>query len=106
MRVDDPLRRFAQVGFDVLPPRQVEQRGPALADDGDVLSGFILADADTVVLKESSGEQRQIPKSKIKKRVKQPMSVMPDYVGLGLTAQELADVAEFLLKAPTSAAAL
>jgi len=72
--------------------------------DGDVLSGFILADADTVVLKESTGEQRQIPKGKIKKRVKQPMSVMPDNVGLGLTAQELADVAEFLLKSPTTAA--
>jgi hypothetical protein len=31
------------------------------------------------------------------------MSVMPDNVGLGLTAQELADVTEFLLKAPTTA---
>jgi putative membrane-bound dehydrogenase-like protein len=72
--------------------------------DGEVYSGFILADADTVVLKESSGEQRQIPKGKIKKRVKQPMSVMPDNVGLGLTAQELADVAEFLLKAPITGA--
>ena len=71
--------------------------------DGAVYSGFILADADVVVLKESSGEQRQIPKGKIKKRTKQPMSVMPDNVGLGLTAQELADVAEFLLKAPTTA---
>jgi putative heme-binding domain-containing protein len=71
---------------------------------GDVYSGFILADADTVVLKESSGEQRHIPKDKIKKRVKQPMSVMPDNVGLGLTAQELADVAEFLLKSPTATA--
>jgi putative heme-binding domain-containing protein len=72
--------------------------------DGEVFSGFILADAEVVVLKESTGEQRQISKAKIKKRVKQPMSVMPDNVGLGLTAQELADVAEFLLKAPTTAA--
>jgi putative membrane-bound dehydrogenase-like protein len=71
--------------------------------DGQVYSGFIQADGETVVMKESTGEQRRIPKSKIKKRVKQSMSVMPDNVALGLTAQELADVAEFLLKSPVTA---
>jgi putative heme-binding domain-containing protein len=72
---------------------------------GDVYSGFILADGDNVTLKDSSGVQHTFPKARIKKRVKQPMSVMPDNVGLGLTAQELADVAEFLLKSPVNATA-
>jgi putative heme-binding domain-containing protein len=70
--------------------------------DGQVYSGFIQADGETVVMKESTGQQRRIPKANVKKRVKQPMSVMPDNVGLGLTAQQLADVAEFLLKSPTT----
>src|SRR5439155_8800950 len=64
---------------------------------GDVYSGFILADGESVVIKESSGEQRTIPGNQVVLRKKQPMSIMPDNVALGLSAQDLADLAEFLL---------
>ena len=42
-----------------------------------------------------------IPAKDIKLRKRQPFSVMPDNVALGLSAQDLADLAEFLLNAPT-----
>jgi putative membrane-bound dehydrogenase-like protein len=71
--------------------------------DNQVYSGFIIADGEMVALKESTGEVRSIPAVQIKKRTRQSLSVMPDNVGLGLTAQQLADLAEFLLKAPTKA---
>jgi putative heme-binding domain-containing protein len=70
----------------------------------DVYSGFIIADGENVTLKEGSGEQRVIPASEIVLRKKQTMSVMPDNVALGLTAQELADLTEFVLKSPVPAA--
>jgi putative heme-binding domain-containing protein len=69
----------------------------------DVYSGFILADAETVTLKESTGEQRTIAAKDIVLRKKQTISVMPDNVALGLTAQELADLTEFLLTAQPAA---
>ncbi|HEV2293382.1 MAG TPA: PVC-type heme-binding CxxCH protein [Tepidisphaeraceae bacterium] len=71
----------------------------------DVYSGFILADsAENFVLKDSSGEQRTIPAKDIALRKRQTISVMPDNVALGLNAQELADLAEFLQTAPVQAA--
>jgi putative heme-binding domain-containing protein len=66
----------------------------------EVFGGFIIADGESVVLKESSGEKKTFAKKDIKSRTRQTMSVMPDNVAMGLSAQELADVAEFLLKAP------
>jgi putative membrane-bound dehydrogenase-like protein len=69
--------------------------------DGQVHSGFILADGQTTVtLKESTGEQRALPKDQIKFRLKQTISVMPDNVALGLSAQQLVDLADFLLTTP------
>jgi len=68
--------------------------------DGQVYSGFIRGDGETVTLKESTGEQRTIAANDIVLRKKQPFSVMPDNVALGLSAQDLADLAEFLLTAP------
>jgi putative heme-binding domain-containing protein len=70
--------------------------------DNQVYAGFILGDGETVMIKESSGEQRTIPAAQIKKRVKQELSVMPDNISAGLTAQDLADLAEFLLTAPVA----
>jgi len=67
---------------------------------GDVYSGFILADGESIVLKESTGEQRTIAKDQIVLRKKQPMSIMPDNVALGLSAQDLADLTDFLLITP------
>jgi putative heme-binding domain-containing protein len=68
----------------------------------DVYSGFIIADGEIITLKESSGEQRTIAAKDIVLRKKQTMSIMPDNVALGLTAQELSDLAEYLLKAPVT----
>nr|MBA3273639.1 c-type cytochrome [Chthoniobacterales bacterium] len=65
--------------------------------DNQVYAGFIIADGETVTVKESSGEQRSIPAGDIVLRKKQTISVMPDNVGLGLTSQQLADLAEYLL---------
>jgi putative membrane-bound dehydrogenase-like protein len=70
----------------------------------DVYSGFVVADnPDNVVLKESTGEQRTIPAKDIVLRKKQTISVMPDNVALGLNAQELADLVQFLQTAPVAA---
>ena len=53
-------------------------------------------------MKESSGEERTIPANEIVLRKRQPFSVMPDNVALGLTAQQLADVAAFLSSSPAA----
>jgi putative heme-binding domain-containing protein len=65
-----------------------------------VYSGFILADAENVIIKESSGERVTIPAADIVLRKKQNLSVMPGNVALGLSAQELADLADFLMNSP------
>ncbi|HZZ42351.1 MAG TPA: PVC-type heme-binding CxxCH protein [Tepidisphaeraceae bacterium] len=67
---------------------------------GEVYSGFIVADGESVVIKESTGELRTLGKDQIVLRKKQALSIMPDNIALGLSAQDLADVAEFLLTAP------
>ncbi len=70
----------------------------------DVHAGFVVADnPDNLVLKDSAGEQRTIPAKDITLRKKQTISVMPDNVALGLNAQELADLVEFLQTAPLKA---
>jgi putative heme-binding domain-containing protein len=65
--------------------------------NGETYSGFILAEGETVVLKEVSGERRALPGRDIASRQKQTLSIMPDNIALGLTPQELVDVVEFLL---------
>ena len=71
----------------------------------DVLAGFVVADTpDNLVLKDSTGEQRTLPSKDITLRKKQTISVMPDNVALGLNAQELADLVEFLQTAPVQTA--
>jgi putative heme-binding domain-containing protein len=65
----------------------------------EVYSGFILADGLTVTIKESSGERVSIPADQVALRKKQSLSVMPDNIAMGLSPQELADLAEFLLTA-------
>jgi putative membrane-bound dehydrogenase-like protein len=65
--------------------------------DGQTYSGFIIADGETVVLKEAGGEQRRIPAADIVSREQQTLSLMPDNSVLGLTVQELVDLMEFLM---------
>ncbi len=66
----------------------------------DTYTGFIIADGETVVLKDVSGQRHTIPATEIVRREKQPLSIMPDNISLGLTPQELVDVETFLLQGP------
>jgi len=69
-------------------------------DDERLWSGFLLADGPAVVLKDTAGRIHAFPAEEVVWREKQSFSVMPDDVALGLDAQELADVVQFLLYAP------
>jgi putative heme-binding domain-containing protein len=65
--------------------------------DERIVSGFLLADGENVILKDSAGVRTMIPKEEIVSRRKAKVSAMPDNVATGLSAQELADVVAFLL---------
>jgi len=71
--------------------------------DGLLESGFLLADGDPVVLKDTGGKRHVIPAGEIEARTKQTVSTMPDGVALGLSAQDLADLLEFLRANPREA---
>jgi len=66
-------------------------------DEGRVLTGFIVGEGDPVLLKDVEGKQHAIPAGTIEVRRRQSISIMPDAVKAGLTAQDLADIVEFLL---------
>ncbi len=66
--------------------------------DGESVYGFLLSEnKQTIVVKDISGQKHIIPVNKIASKQKQEQSLMPDPVNNGLTEQNLADVAEFLL---------
>ncbi|HLX59921.1 MAG TPA: PVC-type heme-binding CxxCH protein [Planctomycetota bacterium] len=65
--------------------------------DGEVLTGFIVSDGETVTVKDSLGVQHAIPKSKIARRRQLDVSLMPDNVAMGLKPQELADLLAYLM---------
>ena len=71
--------------------------------DGEMYSGFIVSNSDTVTLKEPSGSTRAIPAKHIATRQQQKLSLMPDNISLGLTPQELVDLMEYLLIEPAPA---
>jgi putative membrane-bound dehydrogenase-like protein len=66
--------------------------------DGRVLSGFLLADGERVVIKDSLGTRHVVPADEVVERRRQTLSLMPDNVALGLGAQDLADLLAFLLE--------
>jgi len=66
-------------------------------EDGLIYSGFVLAEAEDLVLKDTQGLRHVIPTSQIEVRKKQTLSVMPEGVALGLEAQEVADLLAFLM---------
>lgn len=68
--------------------------------DDEVFSGIILAEGEEVILKESSGAERAVPAKSIKVRKQLTSSLMPDNISLGLSVQDLVDLAEFLLEEP------
>lgn len=64
--------------------------------DGQTLSGFVLGDGDTVILKDVGGQQHSLPKEKVRSRQKLGQSIMPAGTSLALSAQDLADIVTFL----------
>ncbi len=64
--------------------------------DGQTLSGFVVGDGDPVILKDVGGQQHSISKGKIRSRQELGQSIMPAGGGLGLSAQDLADLVAFL----------
>ncbi len=65
---------------------------------GDSFFGFLVADgAQTIVIKDVSGKKHTIPTATIASRKKQSNSLMPEPSSFGLTDQNLADIAEYLL---------
>ncbi|MEM7232715.1 MAG: NPCBM/NEW2 domain-containing protein, partial [Planctomycetota bacterium] len=64
--------------------------------DGRSFSGRIIADGKTVVLKDTEGKEQRIAKSAILLREASKVSLMPDNVGSGLSAAELADLISYL----------
>ena len=74
-------------------------------DDGKLLTGFIVGEGDPILLVDGQGEQHAIAADKIEYRRRQSVSIMPEVAQAGLTAQDLADIVEFLLSEPNTAAA-
>ncbi len=64
--------------------------------DGDSFTGFIVADGETLILKDTLGQQQSIPKKDIASRRQLELSIMPNDVALGLKPQELADLVSYL----------
>ncbi|MBI1374485.1 MAG: c-type cytochrome [Phycisphaera sp.] len=65
-------------------------------NDGKTLTGFLVADADPLVLKDVAGNQIEVAKKDVKSKVQNKTSIMPPVGSLGLTPQQIADVVEFL----------
>lgn len=66
--------------------------------DGGSYYGFLLSkNKKTIVLKDIAGQKHIIPLEKISSKQKQDKSLMPDPTANGITEQNLADIATFLL---------
>ncbi len=65
-------------------------------EDEMIFSGFIMADGEDIVIRDTSGETHKLPRKNIVSRKQQEISAMPDNIALGLDPQELADLVEFL----------
>ncbi len=65
-------------------------------EDERVVSGFLLADGEQVIVKDTAGVRTVLSKSEIVSRRKAAVSAMPDNVSASLSAQDLADVVAFL----------
>ncbi len=66
--------------------------------DGQKFTGNLLADGDTVVLKDSSGARQVFARDAIAERTHHAVSVMPPAESLHLSNQDLKDLAAFLSK--------
>ena len=64
--------------------------------DGHNIMGVVLADGDPVIVKSMGGITQSIPSADLKSRIPMKRSLMLSADQLGLTAQDVADVVEFL----------
>jgi len=67
---------------------------------GDAVTGFIVGSGDTLIVKDLAGQQHSVDTKDIASRKKLDVSIMPSVASLGLSDQDIADLAEFLTKAP------
>lgn len=66
-------------------------------DDGRLLTGLLLENSDDeIVLQDAQGERHTISRGEIEQLVPQANSLMPDLLVQDMTAQQLADLVEFL----------
>jgi putative membrane-bound dehydrogenase-like protein len=65
--------------------------------DGRLLSGFLLAEGATLIVKDTQGLRHVLAADEVVERRKLTLSTMPEGVSSGLQPQELADLAAFLL---------
>ncbi|NWK55608.1 NPCBM/NEW2 domain-containing protein [Verrucomicrobiaceae bacterium N1E253] len=66
--------------------------------DGTTLSGFLVVDADPLLIKDLGGNDHAIAVKDIKKRENMKNSIMPSVKNLGLQAQDVTDLLEYLKK--------
>ncbi len=64
--------------------------------DGKIVSGFLLGDGEMVLIRDTAGKQHVIGSRHIATRRKLETSVMPSVANLGLTAQQIADLTQYL----------
>lgn len=70
--------------------------------DGTMVSGFLQADAETVVLKGMDGRIYNVKSEDIASRKQFETSIMPPPAALGLKEEDLANLSEYLLTMPTA----
>jgi len=71
--------------------------------DGVLVSGFMLAEGADLILKDTQGNRHVIPVDEVAIKKKQELSVMPEGLAMGVSAQELADLVAFLSREPERA---
>src|SRR5262249_33049709 len=65
--------------------------------DGKVYTGFVVSEgANTVLMRESTGVQRALPRKEIEERHKLDQSAMPEGIVNNLTPEQLADLVAYL----------
>ena len=64
--------------------------------DGKMLTGFVISDSDPLILKDLSGSQVSVDLKDISERTNMKQSMMPSVKNLGMTAQDVVDVLEYL----------
>ena len=66
--------------------------------EGESLFGFMISEnKQTIVIKDIKGIQHIIPVDKIRSKKKQKKSLMPEPITTGITEQNLADIASYLI---------